>query len=86
MDELRLVYNMDMTTMTGEDANLNGILDPNENDGDVLPPTDNKDGELNPGIYEYLTVYSRGTDHHDQCALPVIISRPLLARPARRRF
>jgi type II secretory pathway component PulK len=59
IDELRLIYNMNMTTLAGEDANLNGILDPNENDGDVLPPSDNKDSQLDPGILEYLTVYSR---------------------------
>lgn len=58
IDELRMIYNMNMTLLVGEDANLNGILDPNENDGDVLPPSDNKDGQLDPGILEYLTVYS----------------------------
>jgi len=58
VDELRLIYGMDMETLYGEDANLNGILDPNENDGDVLPPADNKDGRLNPGLLEYVTVYS----------------------------
>ena len=59
IDELRLIYNMDMPTLYGEDANLNGVMDPNENDGDTLPPTDNRDGQLDPGLYEYLTVYSR---------------------------
>jgi hypothetical protein len=59
VDELRLIYNMDMTTLYGEDANLNGILDPNENDGDALPPSDNMNGLLEPGLLEYLTVYSR---------------------------
>jgi type II secretory pathway component PulK len=58
VDELRLVYQMTPDILYGEDANLNGILDPNENDGDVLPPTDNMDGRLDPGILEYLTVYS----------------------------
>jgi DNA uptake protein ComE-like DNA-binding protein len=58
VDELRLVYEMDMDTLYGEDANLNGILDPNENDGDTTPPTDNQDGQLNPGLLEYLTVYT----------------------------
>jgi DNA uptake protein ComE-like DNA-binding protein len=42
----------------GEDANLNGVLDPNENDGDASPPLDNRDGHLDPGILEYLTVWS----------------------------
>ncbi|MDB6130563.1 MAG: comEA protein, partial [Verrucomicrobiales bacterium] len=35
------------------------FLDPNENDGNVLSPEDNKDGRLDPGICEYLTVHSR---------------------------
>ncbi|MDB6110140.1 MAG: ral secretion pathway protein [Pedosphaera sp.] len=59
VDELRLIYTMDMVVLYGEDANLNGILDPNENDGDVLSPTDNTDGQLDPGLLEYVTVYSR---------------------------
>jgi type II secretory pathway component PulK len=59
IDELRLVYGMDMVTLFGEDANLNGVLDPNENDGDAAPPEDNRDGRLDPGILEYVTVYSR---------------------------
>lgn len=58
-DELRLIYNMDMDVLYGEDANLNGVLDPSENDGDTLAPTDNMDGQLNPGLMEYVTVYSR---------------------------
>ncbi len=58
VDELRLVYQMNPDILYGEDANLNGILDPNENDGDALPPSDNSDGRLDSGILEYLTVYS----------------------------
>jgi type II secretory pathway component PulK len=58
LDELRLVYQMNPDILYGEDANLNGILDPNENDGDALPPTDNMDGRLDPGLFEYLTIYS----------------------------
>ncbi len=58
VDELRLIYNMDFETLYGEDANLNGILDANENDGDTTPPSDNRDGNLDPGILEYVTVYT----------------------------
>ena len=58
VDELRLVYQMNPDVLYGEDANLNGILDPNENDGDALPPSDNMDGRLDPGLFEYLTIYS----------------------------
>ena len=52
VDELRLLYGADMDTLVGEDANRNGILDPNEND-------DNQNGMLDPGVLEYVTVYSR---------------------------
>jgi len=52
VEELRLVYGGDMATLVGEDANGNGILDPNEND-------ENHDGQLDPGVLEYVTVYSR---------------------------
>jgi DNA uptake protein ComE-like DNA-binding protein len=58
LDELRLVHGMSPEILYGEDANLNGILDPNENDGDASPPLDNRDGQLDPGILEYLTVWS----------------------------
>ena len=55
VDELRLVVGADpdgMDTLFGEDSNLNGILDPNETD-------DNHNGQIDPGLFEYLTVYSR---------------------------
>jgi hypothetical protein len=58
IDELRLVYGLNMDMLYGEDANLNGILDPNENDGMKLPPFDNQDGILDPGLFEYVTTWS----------------------------
>jgi type II secretory pathway component PulK len=60
IDELSLVYGMNMDLLYGEDANLNGILDPNENDGALTPPNDNQDGILDPGVLEYLTVWTAG--------------------------
>lgn len=51
-DELRLVYGADMGTLVGEDGNRNGALDPNETD-------DNRNSQADPGILEYVTVYSR---------------------------
>jgi len=50
---------VDMGILYHEDANNNGTLDPNENDGDRLPPTDNGDGILDCGFLEYLTVYTQ---------------------------
>ena len=52
VDELRLVYGADMETLVGEDRNRNGVLDPNEQDV-------NKDGQLELGLLEYVTVFSR---------------------------
>ena len=52
IDELRLLYGGDPDTLYGEDINRNGILDPNETDS-------NHNGQLEPGVLEYVTVYSR---------------------------
>jgi hypothetical protein len=59
IDELRLVNGLTMDLLYGEDANLNGILDPNENDGMKLPPFDNQDGIMDAGLFEYVTTWSR---------------------------
>ena len=61
IDELRLVYGLNMDILFGEDGNLNGALDPNENDGTKLPPSDNSDGTLDPGVFEYVTTWSHET-------------------------
>jgi type II secretory pathway component PulK len=58
VDELRLVYGADLDLLYGEDANLNGVLDPNEDDGDLSPPNDNRNGRLERGLLDYVTVYS----------------------------
>lgn len=58
-EELRLVYGVDYTVLYGEDANRNGILDPNENDSTAAPPEDNQDGRLDCGLLEYATCWSR---------------------------
>jgi DNA uptake protein ComE-like DNA-binding protein len=58
--ELELVQNMDAHLLRGEDWNLNGRLDPNEDDGDASWPPDNADGVLNAGWSEFLTAVSDG--------------------------
>ncbi|MDB6056340.1 MAG: ral secretion pathway protein [Verrucomicrobiales bacterium] len=74
IDELRLVTGMDLATLYGEDANLNGFLDPNEDDADNLPPFDNHDGHLDSGLLEYLTIYSREPNTDTNGALRVNIT------------
>ena len=52
IEELRLVYPMDMGVLVGEDANRNGALDPNEADT-------NRNNTVDMGLLEYVTVHSR---------------------------
>ncbi len=59
IDELLLVKGITPTLLYGEDANRNGLLDPNENDGDASPPLDNADGVLNHGFIAYFSVHGR---------------------------
>ncbi len=59
LDELLLVRGVTLGLLHGEDANRNGLLDPNENDGDVSYPPDNQDGALQMGWSAYLTVFGR---------------------------
>ena len=59
IDELLMVNGITPTLLYGEDANRNGLLDPNENDGDASPPSDNADGVLDHGFAAYFTVHGR---------------------------
>jgi len=59
VEEVLLVKGASLEILFGEDTNRNGVLDANEDDGDESPPDDNKNGRLDPGIYDYVTVYSR---------------------------
>lgn len=58
LEELMFVLGVEPQLMYGEDANRNGILDPNENDGEQSLPMDNADGILDLGWAAYLTTYS----------------------------
>lgn len=58
IEELELVLGIMPMDVRGEDWNLNGVLDPNENDGDETWPPDNADGVLQAGWSGILTVTS----------------------------
>jgi len=58
VEELLLIKQADRTLLFGEDLNRNSVLDPNENDGDETDPPDNRDGRLDAGIFNLVTVYS----------------------------
>lgn len=59
LDELLLVRGVTPEMLYGEDANRNGLLDPNENDGAASWPPDDEDGTLLLGWSAYLTVFGR---------------------------
>jgi type II secretory pathway component PulK len=57
LEELLVIKGFTGAVVCGEDANLNGILDPNEDDGDESFPPDDRDGRLDHGLRGLLTVY-----------------------------
>jgi DNA uptake protein ComE-like DNA-binding protein len=68
LDELRLVYPMDMGTLVGEDFNRNGALDPSETDT-------NRNGWADCGLLEYFTVYAREPNTRPDGSSRVSVSR-----------
>ncbi len=58
LEEVLLIKGFNGPVVYGEDANLNGLLDPNEDDGDDRFPPDDRDGALNRGLYGLATVWS----------------------------
>jgi len=59
VEELLLVKGFDGRVLYGEDYDRNGIMTVNEDDTDESFPEDNGDGQLNRGLFPYVTVYSR---------------------------
>ncbi len=59
VEEVLLLKGASRELLYGEDSNLNGYLDPNENDADRGEPSDNCNGRLDRGFFEYVTVYSK---------------------------
>lgn len=76
-EEIGMVNGADKTFLYGEDANLNGALDPNEDDGDKTLPSDNSDGKLDPGLLSYLTTFSREPNTQPDGTPRVDVSHPL---------
>ncbi|MGA2029060.1 MAG: hypothetical protein ABSG87_03195 [Verrucomicrobiota bacterium] len=57
VDELRLVYGATIDLLVGDDVNRNGVLDANEK-------SVNGDSSFTPGLFEYVTVYTREPNFH----------------------
>lgn len=62
VEELLLVKGVTPEILYGEDFDRNGLLTPNEDDGDETFPEDDQDGVLNQGLFPYLTTTSYETN------------------------
>jgi DNA uptake protein ComE-like DNA-binding protein len=80
VEELRLVYGMELEILEGEDLNRNGVLDINENDGEASTPYDNRDGRLDPGLLEYVTVYTHEPNTRSDGTARINVSDPSQAQ------
>ncbi len=78
LEELLLVKGVTRALLDGEDANRNGRLDPNENDGDASAPFDDADGQLDAGWRAYFTVHSRETNLRTDGSERIDLNQPLL--------
>jgi DNA uptake protein ComE-like DNA-binding protein len=78
VDELRLVYGATLDLLLGEDTNRNGALDANEDDGAQSPPADNQDAVLQPGLWEYVTIYSKQPNTRSDGSQRINITTPQL--------
>ena len=78
IDELLLVQGVTPELLYGEDANRNGLLDPNENDGDLTSPPDNEDGILDLGWNAYLTIFSSESNLQQDGSERIDVNQPLL--------
>ena len=76
VDQLLLVRGFTPALLYGEDANWNFQLDPNEDDGELQFPPDNKDGKLDLGLRQYVTVASYDLNQSNDGAPRVDVNQP----------
>ncbi len=79
IEELLLVKGFDGRTVYGEDWNLNGLLEPGEDDGDDRFPPDNRDGVLDAGLRQVLTATAMHPDLSADGSERVDLNGPLSA-------
>jgi len=80
IEELFLVKGFTAAEVYGDDANFNGILDVNEDDGDDRFPPDNRDGQLDPGLRALATVFTSERNVDSQGRPRIDINRGSLPR------
>src|SRR5208282_4642509 len=75
VDELRLVYGATVDLLAGDDINRNGVLDANEKSSSGT-------GEMNYGLFEYTTVYTREPNFHSDGSSLTNVNTPNLSATA----
>lgn len=81
IEELLFVEGVTQEKFYGDDWNRNGVLDPQEDDGDQSWPPDNADGVMQPGLIDVFTVYGEG-DVNINTAGPIVIRALLVLQGA----
>jgi hypothetical protein len=79
LNELLLVRGITPGLLFGEDQNNNGILDPEENDGDRNWPPDNADGMLQGGLNDSVTLLSCEGTMTSSGRRKINLNQPVLA-------
>lgn len=78
IDDLLKVRDVTPALLYGEDANRNGILDPNEDDGDLSLPSDDADGSLDLGWHVFLTTASSESTLRSDDTAKIDVNQSLL--------
>ncbi len=80
LSEMLLIRGVTPELLYGEDANGNGWLDANEDDGPATLPADNADGVLSRGWSAYLTVVSAESNLRPRKLRKVNLNQPDLVK------
>jgi type II secretory pathway component PulK len=75
IEELALVNGATRYVLYGEDENLNGALDVNEDDGEESLPVDDGNGRLERGVLDYLTAFTREPNTKEDGTARVNVTR-----------
>jgi len=78
LDELLLVRGVTRELLYGEDANGNGVLDANENDGSRSDPPDNADSLLQRGWLDFMTLVSAECNLRPDGSAKINVNHPNL--------
>jgi hypothetical protein len=78
--KLLAIPNFSEELLYGEDANFNGILDPNENDGNESAPPDDRNGQLRPGLLDFLSVWGDGKVNPNLASLEILMTVPGMSK------